>query len=75
MERKPTEEERDHLAVQARLAAIVIAAAGVIWVLGNLLGGQLNWAPRYAFLLDFAAAAAFVWALIVAWRVWRRRGN
>ena len=25
--------------------------------------------------LDPAAIAAFVWALIVVWRVWRRRGN
>lgn len=74
MERKPTEEEV-HLAVQARLAAGVIAAAGVLWVVGNVLGGEMNWAPRYAFLLDFAAMAAFVWAMIVAWRVWRRRGN
>lgn len=73
MARKPGQEEQ--LASQARLAAIVIAAAGVVWVAGNFLGGRLGWDPRYAFLLDFAALAAFVWALIVAWRVWRRQGN
>ncbi len=63
------------MAGQARLAAIVIAAAAVIWVGGNLLGGRLGWDPRYAFLLDFSALAAFVWGLVVTWRVWRRRGN
>lgn len=70
---RPSQEEQ--LAGQARLAAIVIAGAGIVWVLGNLLGRELGWDPRYAFLLDFAALAAFVWALIVAWRVWRRQGN
>lgn len=74
MARKPAPPQAQGLG-QARLAALVIAAAGVIWVAGNLLGGALGWDPRYAFLLDFAAIAAFVWALIVAWRVWRRQHN
>lgn len=67
--------EQEHLAVQARLAAAVIAVAAVIWVLGNILGSRFGWAPRYAFLLDFMAAAAFIWGLVVTWRVWRRRDN
>ncbi|WP_127900211.1 DUF5337 family protein [Solirhodobacter olei] len=71
---EPTDEEQ-HQVVQARLAAIVIVVAAVVWVCGNLLGRAFGWAPRFAFLLDFAAIAAFVWALIVVWRVWRRRGN
>ncbi|MDE3079695.1 MAG: DUF5337 domain-containing protein [Paracoccaceae bacterium] len=76
MAAKPTPSEDAHLAKQARLAAIVIVVAALLWVGGNILGGQLGLNPRYAFLLDFAAIAAFVWALIVTWRVWnRRRGN
>ena len=54
----------------------MIAATGILWVLGNYLGGKLGIDARYAFLLDFAALAAFVWALVVTWRVFRRRqGN
>jgi hypothetical protein len=76
MARKPTPDENAHLTGQARLAAIVIAATAIMWVLGNYLGGRLGIDARYAFLLDFAALAAFIWALVVTWRVFRRRqGN
>ena len=70
--RKPTENERA-MSRQARLAAIVMAVAMAVWVGGQWLGGRMGWDPRYAFLLDFAALAAFVWGLVVTWRVWSRR--
>ena len=60
----------------AIVTAIVMIATAVVWVGGDWLGGRLGWDYRYAFLLDFAAIAAFVWALVVTWRIWRRRqGN
>lgn len=58
---------------QARVAAIVIAVAMSGWMLINILGGELNISPRYAFLADLAAMAAFVWAMIVLFGVWRKR--
>ena len=51
--------------------AVVIAVAFALWVGLQWLGGRLGWEARYAFLIDFAALAAFVWALIVTWRIWR----
>jgi len=63
------------LARQARLAAIVIASTMLLWFGLSYLGGQRGWDPRYALLLDFAALAAFFWALVVTWRVWRRGRN
>ena len=73
---RPTPDDDAKLTAQGRQAAIVIAAAALIWVEGNALGTLYSWNLRYLFLLDFAALAAFVWALIVTWRVWnRRRGN
>lgn len=69
-------EDEAKLTAQGRQAAVVIAAAAVIWVAGNAVATLYSWNVRYLFLLDFAALAAFVWALIVTWRVWnRRRGN
>lgn len=68
----PTEAER-YDAAQARLAALVIAGTMLLWMGLSWLGGKLNWNPRYAFLIDLAAIAAFVWALIVTWRLWQRR--
>lgn len=67
-----TDRERE-AARQGRQAAIVIAAAAVLWLGAQWLGRSLGLAPRYAFLFDFAALAAFAWALIVAWRLWRAR--
>jgi len=58
---------------QARLAAMVIAAAALPWVGGQWLGAELGWPARYVFLFDLAALGAFVWALVVTWRIWRRR--
>ena len=57
------------------LSKLVLAWMGAQW-----LGGRLGWEPRYAFLLDLAALAAFFWALVVTYQIWRRhkaahRGN
>ncbi|MFC2967226.1 DUF5337 family protein [Acidimangrovimonas pyrenivorans] len=68
-----TDPQEKAMAAQARLAAIVIAVTMVLWVGLSWIGGKLGWDPRYAFLFDFAALAAFFWALVVVWRVWRKR--
>jgi len=64
-------ENRD--AAQARRIAVVIAAAAVLWILVEALGGLYNWPPKYIFLADLSAAAAFIWAMVAALRIWRRR--
>lgn len=65
----------DQLALvkQARLAAIVIAVTGVFWLLAVSFGGQLGLPVRYVFLIDLAALAAFFFALVLLFRVWRAR--
>lgn len=68
----PSPEQKTE-AAQARRIAVVIAAAAVLWVLVEALGGQFNWPPRYIFLADLCAAAAFIWAMIAAIRIWRKR--
>lgn len=57
---------------QARIAAIVIAVTVVVWMLANWIGGQTNMPIRNAFLFVFAAIAAFTWALVVLFGVWRQ---
>ncbi|MEO0911533.1 MAG: DUF5337 domain-containing protein [Pseudomonadota bacterium] len=57
----------------ARLPAIVIAVAACIWLAGTAFGGAMGLPVRFVFLLDLACMAAFVWALVVAWRIWRAR--
>ena len=67
-------EDRDlRLARKARLAAVVMVVTILGWMAAQWLGGRLGIEARYAFLFDFAALAAFVWALAVTWQVWRAR--
>ncbi len=58
---------------QARVAAIVIVVTMIGWFLLSFIGGRLEMAPKYAFLIDLAALAAFAWAMIVGFKVWRAR--
>ena len=72
--------EHIRLARDARMVGFVIAGTMILWMGAQWLGGRLGWEPRYAFLLDLAALAAFFWALVVTYQIWRRhkaahRGN
>lgn len=58
---------------QTRLAAIVILVTFPLWMGFSWLGGRMNWEPRYAILADLAALAAFFWALVILFQVWRAR--
>ena len=55
------------------MAALVIAIAMTLWILAQWLGPKIGIEGRYAFLVDFAALAAFAWAFIVTIGVWRAR--
>lgn len=59
--------------MQGRTAAIVVAATAVLWLGAQFAGGQLGLPVKYVFLFDFAALAAFFWALVVGVRLWRAR--
>jgi di/tricarboxylate transporter len=65
---RPAREDTS-LVRDARLVAGVIAAAAVLWLGAQWLGGR---DARYVFLFDMAAIAAFIWALVATWRIWRR---
>ena len=66
-------EQDRRLARQGRIAALVIALTGVLWLLAQMLLPRLGIGIRYAVLVDLCALAAFAWALIVVYRIWRRR--
>ena len=64
----------------ARLVAFVIAGTMLAWMAAQWLGGKMGLEARYVFLFDLAALAAFAWALVVTFQIWRRnksvhRGN
>ncbi|MBA3910982.1 MAG: hypothetical protein C0524_14195 [Rhodobacter sp.] len=70
---RPDPSSDRRLALKARLVAVVLAATVILWMGAQWLGGQMGWETRYVFLFDFAALAAFVWAIVVTYQIWRER--
>ncbi len=71
MQRPDPKDQRQ--AVQARTVALVLVGTMVLWMGAQWLGGRMGWDTRYVFLFDFAALAAFLWALVVTYQIWRGR--
>jgi len=40
---------------------------------GQWIGPELGLSGRYAILIDLLALAAFFWALVVTFQIWRQR--
>ena len=66
-------DQEQKLAKQGRFVGVVIAVTMVVWIGANWLGPQMGMPGRYAFLFDFAAIAAFIWALVVTLQIRRKR--
>jgi Family of unknown function (DUF5337) len=62
------------LTAAGRQAALVCAVAAILWIGAQWLGPSLGLPGQYAILFDLMALAAFVWAMVVTFRVWRRQG-
>ncbi len=58
---------------EGRRIALVVAGAAVFWVAVEFLGGQMGWPPKYILLADLSVGAAFIWAMVAAFRLWRRQ--
>ena len=70
----PDRSEADlSLARQQRAAGFAIAGAVLIWMGLQFLGAQGFITTRVLFLFDFATLAVMVWALVVTFRVWRKK--
>ncbi|THD82830.1 hypothetical protein E7811_11765 [Aliigemmobacter aestuarii] len=67
----PTPEDKN-IARQTRLVAYVLAGTMLSWMGLQWLGGRMGWETRFVFLFDLAAIAAFIWALVVTFRIWRQ---
>ena len=61
------------VATEGRGLALVVAVAAVLYVGAEWLGGQMGWPPRYLFLADLAVGAVFIWAMVAAYGIWRKR--
>lgn len=61
------------LAKKGRMAALVIAGSMILWMGAQWVGKQLGLPARMAFLFDFAAIGALIWALVNIYQIWRIR--
>ncbi len=66
-------EDELRLARRARKVAIVMSCTMLLWLAAQWFGGRLGLPARYVFLFDFAALAAFVWAMAETIGIWRLR--
>ncbi|MDA5094084.1 DUF5337 domain-containing protein [Aliiroseovarius sp. KMU-50] len=57
---------------EGRLAGIVIAMTGALWVGASWVGKSLDWSMRTMALVDLMALAGFVFGLVVTYRIWRK---
>ena len=64
---------QDKTARQSRLVALVIAGTMILWMAGQQIGYELGLPLKYTLLLDLAALAGFIWALVVTYQIWRAR--
>ncbi len=60
---------------QGRVAAVVIALGGLLAIFAPAIVALTGLPARYEMLFYFASLAAFVWALVVAVRMWRTRSG
>ncbi len=66
-------EQEDQIARQGRITALVIAGAMLIWLAAQFIGPMVGLAGRYALLIDLLALAAFIWAFVNIYQIWRKR--
>lgn len=69
----PKQQKEAAQVARLRQLSLVIIVTSVLWVGFQWLGPQLGLAGEYAFLIDLAAMAAFIWALLNGLALWRER--
>jgi hypothetical protein len=66
---QPTDQD---IAKQGRTAAIVIALAGLLAIFAPQLTRLLGATPRVEMLFYLISLAAFIWSLVVTWKLWQK---
>lgn len=70
-----THRHDDNTARQGRIAAVVIALAGVLAMLAPWIAAQTGIAPKYEILMYLVSMAAFIWSLAVTLKIWQKTRN
>jgi apolipoprotein N-acyltransferase len=65
-----TEPDKARMA-QGRLAGLVIAVSGLVWIGAEWAGAHWGWPMRIRALIELAVLGGFVFGLVVTFRIWR----
>ncbi len=65
----------DSTARQGRVIAVTIALAGILAIFAPMLTIILGLEPRYEILFYLISMAAFIWSLVVTWKLWQKTRN
>lgn len=66
-------DDEQRLKAKGRFAGLLIAGTMLLWLGAQAIGPQLGLAGKWAVLVDLIALAAFTFALIVTYQIWRAR--
>ncbi|PIE09901.1 MAG: hypothetical protein CSA72_09750 [Rhodobacterales bacterium] len=69
----PETEEDRRLRAKGRFAGLLIAGTMLLWLAVQAIGPRIGLDARFAVLFDLIALAAFTFALIVTYQIWRAR--
>ncbi|QFU08349.1 hypothetical protein PARPLA_02948 [Rhodobacteraceae bacterium THAF1] len=58
---------------QARNIGVIMAMTMIMWMGLQLTGSALGLPQQLVFIVDIAALAVFVWALVATFRIWQKR--
>lgn len=58
---------------RGRFAGLLIAGTMLLWLGAQAIGPRIGLSARWVFLFDLMALAAFTFALIVTYQIWRLR--
>lgn len=59
-------------AKQGRIIAVVIALAGISSIAAPWIVQVTGLGPRFEILIYLFAMAAFIWSLVVTWKLWQK---
>ena len=67
-----TDKHTDQTARTGRIIAVTIALAGLLAIIAPWLVTVLGLAPRFEMLFYLISLAAFIWSLVVTWKLWQK---
>ena len=67
-----TDHHDQQTAKQGRTVAIVIACAGLLSIFAPQLTRLLGATPRVEMLFYLISLGAFIWSLVVTWKLWQK---